>query len=115
MARRLSEGLRAIDRYTLQFILGTPNPRFPGEWGATYTGDKGDSANVGVIARDPALMGVLRRELTAERVKGYFAHLVGPGWDVIGGGEPASTCSRPTALRRTAASTACCAPTARRI
>lgn len=21
---------------------GTPNPRFPGEWGATYTGDKGD-------------------------------------------------------------------------
>ena len=40
------------------------------------SGDKGDSANVGVIARDPALMGVLRRELTPERVKHYFAHLV---------------------------------------
>lgn len=40
------------------------------------SGDKGDSANVGVIARDPRLMPVLRRELTAERVRGYFAHLV---------------------------------------
>ncbi len=40
------------------------------------SGDKGDSANVGVIARDPALMGVLRRELTTEKVKSYFAHLV---------------------------------------
>jgi hypothetical protein len=40
------------------------------------SGDKGDSANIGVIARDPALMGVLRRELTPERVKAYFGHLV---------------------------------------
>lgn len=40
------------------------------------SGDKGDSANIGVIARDPRLMPVLRRELTAERVRGYFAHLV---------------------------------------
>ncbi len=40
------------------------------------SGDKGDSANVGVIARDPVLMGVLRRELTPEKVKQYFAHLV---------------------------------------
>ncbi|MDX2233690.1 MAG: acyclic terpene utilization AtuA family protein [Hyphomonadaceae bacterium] len=40
------------------------------------SGDKGDSANIGVIARDPALLPILRRELTAERVKAYFAHLV---------------------------------------
>ena len=40
------------------------------------SGDKGDSANIGIIARDPALMGVLRAELTAERVRTYFAHLV---------------------------------------
>jgi hypothetical protein len=43
-------------------------------WGRS--GDKGDSANVGIIARDPKLMPYLRRELTAERVKRYFAHLV---------------------------------------
>jgi hypothetical protein len=40
------------------------------------SGDKGDSANIGVIARDPALLPVLRRELTPERVKAYFGHLV---------------------------------------
>ncbi len=40
------------------------------------SGDKGDSANIGIIARDPALLPVLRRELTPERVKAYFAHLV---------------------------------------
>lgn len=40
------------------------------------SGDKGDSANIGVIARDPRLMPYLRRELTTERVRQYFAHLV---------------------------------------
>lgn len=40
------------------------------------SGDKGDSANIGVIPRAPALTEVLRRELTAERVKDYFAHLL---------------------------------------
>jgi hypothetical protein len=40
------------------------------------SGDKGDSANIGVIPRDPALTDVLRRELTAQHVKDYFAHLV---------------------------------------
>lgn len=40
------------------------------------SGDKGDNANIGVIPRDPALTPVLRRELTAERVAAYFAHLV---------------------------------------
>lgn len=40
------------------------------------SGDKGDKANIGVISRVPAVIPVLRRELTAERVRAYFAHLV---------------------------------------
>ncbi|MDO8704094.1 MAG: acyclic terpene utilization AtuA family protein [Sulfuricaulis sp.] len=40
------------------------------------SGDKGDSVNIGVIARDPKWIPVLRSELTAERVHAYFAHLV---------------------------------------
>ncbi len=40
------------------------------------SGDKGDSCNVGVIARSPALVEVLHRALTAERVRDYLGHLV---------------------------------------
>jgi hypothetical protein len=40
------------------------------------SGDKGDSANIGVIARDPAYVPILRDALTPERVAAYFAHLV---------------------------------------
>jgi hypothetical protein len=40
------------------------------------SGDKGDSANIAVIARDPAFVPILRREVTAERVAEHFAHLV---------------------------------------
>ena len=40
------------------------------------SGDKGDSCNVGVIARSPALVEFLRRTLTAEHVRDYLAHLV---------------------------------------
>lgn len=40
------------------------------------SGDKGDNANIGVIARDPLYGPVLRRELTASSVKQWFAHLV---------------------------------------
>ncbi len=40
------------------------------------SGDKGDSVNIGVIARDPKWLPVLHAQLTAERVRGYFAHLV---------------------------------------
>jgi hypothetical protein len=45
-------------------------------WGRS--GDKGNHANIGVIARKPAYADVLRRELTAERVADFFAHLA-PG------------------------------------
>lgn len=40
------------------------------------SGDKGDDANIGVLARDPAFVPALAAALTAEAVRGYFAHLV---------------------------------------
>jgi hypothetical protein len=39
------------------------------------SGDKGDSANIAIIARDPAFVPVLRREVTAERLAAHFSHL----------------------------------------
>ncbi len=39
------------------------------------SGDKGDGSNVGVIASTPEFYELLRRELTAERVKAYFAEI----------------------------------------
>lgn len=40
------------------------------------SGDKGDTSNIGVLARSEALWPVLLAQLTPERVKAYFAHLV---------------------------------------
>jgi hypothetical protein len=40
------------------------------------SGDKGDTVNIGVIARRPELLPVIRRELTAAHVACYFAHYV---------------------------------------
>ena len=37
------------------------------------SGDKGDTANVGIIARKPEYYPILVREVTAERVKQHFA------------------------------------------
>lgn len=75
------------------------------------SGDKGDDANIGVIARQAAWLPWLRAELTAERVKAHFAHLVEgeverydlPGIDAmnfvlraaLGGGGTASLRSDP--------------------
>ncbi|MBM3488937.1 MAG: DUF1446 domain-containing protein [Alphaproteobacteria bacterium] len=39
------------------------------------SGDKGDTANIGIIARQPECLPLLRWWLTPERVKAYFAHL----------------------------------------
>lgn len=38
------------------------------------SGDKGDASNIGILARDPKFVPVLRAQLTAEVVKAYFAH-----------------------------------------
>ena len=40
------------------------------------SGDKGDDANIGVIARQPEYLPILRAQLTAQRVRDYFSHLV---------------------------------------
>lgn len=40
------------------------------------SGDKGDDENIGVIARRPELFPVLLEQLTVDRVRQYFAHLV---------------------------------------
>ncbi|MEQ1645262.1 MAG: hypothetical protein ABL959_17565, partial [Pyrinomonadaceae bacterium] len=40
------------------------------------SGDKGDTANVGLIALDPAHYDLLVREVTAERVKEHFGEMV---------------------------------------
>ena len=38
------------------------------------SGDKGDSANIGVLARKPEFLPLLRAQLTPEAVAAYFAH-----------------------------------------
>ena len=43
------------------------------------SGDKGDTANVGVIARQPAYYPLLVRELTSERVAAHFAGMLRGG------------------------------------
>lgn len=43
------------------------------------SGDKGDTANIGVIAYDPAHFALLREQLTAERVKAHLGALVEGG------------------------------------
>jgi hypothetical protein len=40
------------------------------------SGDKGDTANVGLIAYDPAHYELLRERVTAERVKAHFGEMV---------------------------------------
>ena len=40
------------------------------------SGDKGDTANIGIIAYDPRHYPVLLREVTAERVKAWFGDMV---------------------------------------
>lgn len=40
------------------------------------SGDKGDTANVGVIAFTPEAYAFLQRELTAERVAAHFAGMI---------------------------------------
>lgn len=40
------------------------------------SGDKGDSANIGVLARKPEYLPLLREQLTAAAVRAYLAHFV---------------------------------------
>jgi len=40
------------------------------------SGDKGNICNVGIVARDPAFMSILRQELTVEKIREYLGHLI---------------------------------------
>ncbi|XP_078792762.1 uncharacterized protein lratb.1 isoform X2 [Oryzias latipes] len=45
----------------------------------TRSGDKGDSANIGVVARHPLFFPYLKQHLTPAVVHEYFSHLIEPG------------------------------------
>ncbi|XP_056299331.1 uncharacterized protein lratb.1 isoform X2 [Pseudoliparis swirei] len=45
----------------------------------TRSGDKGDAANIGVIARHPLFFPYLKKHLTSSVVEDYFSHLIEPG------------------------------------
>ena len=40
------------------------------------SGDKGDDANIGLMARAPQWLALLREQVTTDRVHDYFAHLI---------------------------------------
>lgn len=40
------------------------------------SGDKGDTCNIGIVARDEKSYQLLQRHLTAQRVKAYFGEVV---------------------------------------
>lgn len=48
----------------------------------TRSGDKGDSANIGVVARHPLFFPYLKKHLTASLVHDFFSHLIQPGGTV---------------------------------
>lgn len=51
------------------------------------SGDKGDQANIGVIARRPEFLEPIREQLTCERVAAYFGHYLSGGvrrWEMPG-------------------------------
>uniref|UniRef100_A0A8D3B3Q0 Si:ch73-132f6.5 n=1 Tax=Scophthalmus maximus TaxID=52904 RepID=A0A8D3B3Q0_SCOMX len=45
----------------------------------TRSGDKGDSANIGVVARHPLFFPYLKKHLTTSVVEEFFSHLIQPG------------------------------------
>lgn len=47
------------------------------------SGDKGDTANIGVVARKPEYYPLLQNSLTAEAVRKYFEHLLTKDSEVI--------------------------------
>lgn len=54
-----------------------PTKEVPLRWLARgRSGDKGNTANIGILARTPEYARILAAELTADRVKHYFSHLI---------------------------------------
>ena len=69
---RLVEGLDGFDAAAGSERVTVPLIRLA--W--ARSGDKGDTSNIGVIARSPALLPLLRAQLTQASVAAYLAHLV---------------------------------------
>jgi hypothetical protein len=60
-----------------QSIPDEPTIEVPLGWLAyARSGDKGDSSNIAIIARQPRYLPLLRRELTSDRITRHLAHLV---------------------------------------
>ncbi|CAG9167671.1 hypothetical protein LMG23992_00874 [Cupriavidus laharis] len=67
----------AIDMPTLPPVPGEPRVQRPlVALAYARSGDKGDDENIGVIARRPEYLPLLREQLTPQAVRDYFAHLV---------------------------------------
>jgi hypothetical protein len=88
----VSLGNETFDVPTPEGVPATPPPQPPpaataaadaGPLGPTplmrlaiaRSGDKGDTANIAIIARDPAYVDIIRREVTPERMAAHFGHL----------------------------------------
>ncbi|MBB4222390.1 acyclic terpene utilization AtuA family protein [Variovorax guangxiensis] len=67
-ARAIKTGITASDADNIEV------PLLRLAW--ARSGDKGDTSNIGVIARHPALLPLLREQLTEARVAEWLAHLV---------------------------------------
>lgn len=57
-----------------ELIRGSHSIRL-GDMAFTRSGDKGNSCNIGVIARDPAYLPYIREQLTVEAVTECFQHV----------------------------------------
>ncbi len=79
-------GLSRQEGHSSSRRAGEPEPTLPTvplvELAWARSGDKGDTSNIGVIARHPELVATLRSELTPERVWRWMAQLLGPDAEV---------------------------------
>lgn len=57
-----------------ELLKGTNDIRL-GDLAFTRSGDKGNSCNIGVIARDPAFLPYIREQITVDAVKDHFDHV----------------------------------------
>jgi hypothetical protein len=70
--REARSGLATVLHGTIRGAMKIPLSRIA----HTRSGDKGDTANIGVIAWRPAWYPILVREVTADRVRAHFGDLV---------------------------------------
>ena len=59
----------------IEVLTGTMNYTL-GDIAYARSGDKGDSCNIGVIARDPKYLPYIKKYVTTEAVHNYFEHFI---------------------------------------